>query len=479
MKEAFTKIEVKENLEERKSTPKNIPKTSISFDNPYPFPYFDFQEQKKNENPIKKEQISMGYFEIPIGSAKSVEYREKTQSFKIQLEFFFTQNLNQYDEIESEIINKLKISTSENEILKFENQEKNTNLETLGVGGFGTVYVSYNPNKKSLHAVKVMKIWCKEHGFNNMNSYILELKRMVEINSWNSNYFIRMHDYFIDWNEENSEDSSIIIEMELCESSLSEYLNFMRKKLKTINDEAKTIFFINIFLIIKQIMEGLKELQDHLFLHSDIKPPNILLIKENTEFRIKFSDFGTMVSYQKYHTGKEDLRGFTKKYIPDEIIEGISKGEKLKNEKEFFKIDVYAVGMTILDLFSRDSKKIFRFTIEQKTIFKRFKEKLIDGMVSKFPNIKSLEECFIIFTSFLEEEKIELNNKSMMIDSEFIGEMLFKKMNKKNKIISFFDLYGKVGLYNRLNEYMDYFGKYSHILEIFNEDDDNGNERDK
>ena len=54
MKEAFTKIEVKENLEERKSTPKNIPKTSISFDNPYPFPYFDFQEQKKKRKSNQK-----------------------------------------------------------------------------------------------------------------------------------------------------------------------------------------------------------------------------------------------------------------------------------------------------------------------------------------------------------------------------------------------------------------------------------------
>jgi len=86
--------------------------------------------------------------------------------------------------------------------------------------------------------------------------------------------------------------------------------------------------------IFKQIVEGVKFLNDHNIIHGDIKPSNILLFEKN---KVKLND----LSLCRLIDSRSNRQLYTYHYRPPEV----DRGEK------HLKSDIFALGCTIFELY--------------------------------------------------------------------------------------------------------------------------------
>ena len=98
--------------------------------------------------------------------------------------------------------------------------------------------------------------------------------------------------------------------------------------------------------IANDIVSGLNYLHEHGFLHRDIKPENILF---NAGMRAKIADFGFVIKENQAQTDK--IIG-TKSYISPDLARAYLSGlDKYQYNR---KTDVYALGMTLLEMMCRE-----------------------------------------------------------------------------------------------------------------------------
>ena len=245
------------------------------------------------------------------------------------------------------------------DIKKFE--EKYEIINKIGEGRYGEVFKGKNKNNNELRAIKKydkdkIKNILKDIFKNNYNeliykSIIDDLPKYLELmnNLENSVKYYEFYDL----------EKKLIIIMELCDDNL---YNILSKK-------SKGFSLKEIYDIIHQLNESLKEMNDKNIIHGNIKLQNLLLNykdKQKNKYKIKISDFGSdiMISYMLKFKDKqenfEDSISFLNdeennnddiflynKYISIEMDPDILKYKDF-NDKQ--KCDLWSLGISICQL---------------------------------------------------------------------------------------------------------------------------------
>ena len=156
----------------------------------------------------------------------------------------------------------------------------------IGNGGFGIIYKVFDNKNNKFYALKFIK-----------NSENLELKTFIKdndkiiniMNNIKNKYIIELKDNFYD--EINK---GYCIVMELCDGNLKDILNKYKPKGLPLN------IIIKIFI---QLNEALKTMINKDYIHSNLKPENILIKYTDINkinFDIKLSDFELLNNNIKY-----------------------------------------------------------------------------------------------------------------------------------------------------------------------------------
>ena len=117
---------------------------------------------------------------------------------------------------------------------------------------------------------------------------------------------------------------------------------------------------INIRLIFKQFIEGIKYLHDNNVTHRDIKPDNIMIQSDGNSVLVKIVDLDVIEVFNSY-TGKINNVFGTPNYLPPEyntIVTNIRKPNKTKtpeNKNSFIRMDIWACGCILYYLFTKQT----------------------------------------------------------------------------------------------------------------------------
>ena len=191
--------------------------------------------------------------------------------------------------------------------------------EIIGKGAFGTVYLIENNNKK--YALKKIPLIIIEK--EDLINYEKEAKILSKLDN---EYIVKYYDSFKD------KDYLNIIMQYGGKTNLKKFIMEYRDKNQLIEEK-----IIND--IIFQIYIGIKEIHKSNIIHRDLKPENIFIDDKN---KILIGDFGIskiLEANKKYAS----TRSGTFEYMAPEII----KGEKYDK-----KVDIYALGCIIYELFT-------------------------------------------------------------------------------------------------------------------------------
>ena len=241
----------------------------------------------------------------------------------------------------------LKLST----LSRFKSQFNNISI--IGSGGFGDVYKVKNMIDESNYAVKVL----------NMNDIISEyyviLREVRILSKLKHNNIIG---YFSSWigvddikeedMDENNSFLKLYIQMELCESTLFNYL-----------ETRQEICYKNNIHFINNISDGLIYIHSMDIVHRDIKPKNIFMLNNC----LKIGDFGLsrkLIKNNKSVILKDNKNVYTSNigslfYSAPELLDG-----GIYNET----VDIYSLGVIIFELFN-----LFNTEMEKCKLFDIFK----------------------------------------------------------------------------------------------------------
>ncbi len=141
-------------------------------------------------------------------------------------------------------------------------------IGSVGKGGFGTVYKSYNKLDQQMYAIKKIKIKVLSE---NNTCYLNEILFMSRL------YHANIVRYFNSWIEL----PTLYIQMELCAQSLQTYILDRNYNTSTITNIEHKMFY--------QIVSAVCYLHSHHLVHGDLNPHNIFL---TDTLDIKIGDFG-------------------------------------------------------------------------------------------------------------------------------------------------------------------------------------------
>ena len=338
--------------------------------------------------------------EININNEKNIE--NENSNFKIQRRstgksFFLVEgkilNINPKDK---------KIHTG---YFDFKNFIFNPNLDKIGSGAFGDVYLAINKIDKKKYAIKhILKKRVLE---NNCSLSIIykEIETQIIIDHPN---IIRLYSYY-----ENNDNIYLILEY-LNKGTL---FSKIRKK-KKLSEKESFNYFI-------QILNAINFLHENHFVHRDIKPENILL---DSNDNVKLCDFGWCVNLKKNETRKTFCGTF--EYMAPEIV---------YEENYDTSVDIWALGILLYEMLHGYSPF-------------RAKDNLIgdDAYKDIFRNIMKLDftidrndlsqQCKDIIYKLLESEKdkricskeIFAQDWVKMFEKEKKKEIIRESQNKKN-----------------------------------------------
>ena len=232
-----------------------------------------------------------------------------------------------------------------------------TTINHLGSGGFGDVYKVKNTIDENDYAIKILNM---EHLIH--ESYLI-LREVRILSKLKHNNIIGYYSSWIGVDEidnyqENNSFLKLYIQMELCDSNLSQYIDDRTE----INKEGNYIF-------INQICDGLEYIHNKNIIHRDIKPKNIF-IKNNQE--LKIGDFG--LSRKKIEGTMQTLISSKDlKYTSDIGSLLYSAPELLDSNNYDETVDIYSFGILIYELFNN-----FKTEMEKTIEINKFKKNKVN-----------------------------------------------------------------------------------------------------
>ena len=238
-------------------------------------------------------------------------------------------------------------------------------IKEIGKGAFSKVYLMEKDNK--YYALKKIPINLLE------KEEIDKYKEEINIlSSFDNEYIIKYYDSKIDNNYIN-------IYMEYGgDKNLKQFIESRENRL--IEEEK----IVNIIL---QICLGLKEIHRKKIIHRDLTPDNIFINEYN---KIKIGDFGV-----SKRLGTFKRTAYTQVGKLHYIAPEIELGGKYNN-----KVDIYALGCIIYELFTLDKYYIDKFIKEKNckidtSIYNIRWQKLIDSLLEKdFNKRPNIEEIY-------------------------------------------------------------------------------------
>jgi hypothetical protein len=280
-----------------------------------------------------------------------VDYNYSESKFKIK----HLLNSLLVDNNINSITNNNDENTDKNNIIIYSKKKKNENLENnysnnfielenIGNGSYGSVYKVYHKYEKNLYAIK------KVHITNELIKDNFDIFREIQLFSkLNHKNIVR---YYSSWLNDNN--STLYIQMELCETTFRDYLNNIKQ------DESidKRISYF------KQIVEGIKYLHDNDIIHRDIKPSNILFVDDT----VKICDFGLA---RNVNNTSNIINGSS------EVGTSFYRAPEIDSHNYNNKIDVYSLGIILIELLLQDCKTQAERMMHMKEILENIKENKI------------------------------------------------------------------------------------------------------
>lgn len=340
------------------------------------------------------------------------------------------------------ISNSLLINNSNKYITNF-NQ-----IKLLGQGAYGSVYKVFHKYEKKFYAIK--KVFITKDIVEDNYDIFREIQIYSELmNDQVVRYYGSWIDIdvgsIIEYNEQIKNDYEfekidyicpiLFIQMELCDFTVKDYL-MTWAEYDSIDEK------INILI---QIIKGLEYIHSKNIIHRDIKPDNIFLITNNlnpetNKYQVKIGDFGLCKKYIGFETNKKkkenevnklekllvdyDSSSLEKNYLIDNLYSnfksslsivytesmnsyigtGIYRAPEINTKKYDSKIDIYSLGIIMIELFinpKTESEKIF--------LISKFKKSKNLNLLEK---IENLEIRKMIFNIIINEQ----NNRPSLSD---------------------------------------------------------------
>lgn len=207
-----------------------------------------------------------------------------------------------------------------------------SNVIDIGEGSFGSVYKVKHNIDDSYYAIKKVPIFLDDFG--DPTKIANEVKILASMtyhpnivryyHSWLDNKNMMICD---DDSDVEKADAYLYIQMELCDSTLREYMS-----LDIYNDDSTERLYLW-----SNICNGVKHLHDHNIIHRDIKPSNIFL----KNGLVKLGDFGLSKLYDNETSFKDQsIEIGCSYYRAPEIDSGIYNSS----------IDIYSIGIILIEL---------------------------------------------------------------------------------------------------------------------------------
>jgi serine/threonine protein kinase len=283
----------------------------------------------------------------------------------IEFSFMNDEEINLEKEIEklissgkSESVNNLEGDTIfKKSILNGKYNESFQTISVIGFGTYGIVCKARSLTNNSLYAIKKVplinyKYPTREWSFmkNFRNDYLVNF-----ITGWTERNYIKKDYLETVCDVEISSDHVIFqtenklilhIQMELCDTTLKEFISRINQELKQNSNFQTPIGFYISCEIFKEILEAVNYLhkQKKPVIHRDLKPANILIkCRKNGRF-VKIGDFGLVKVQESINQSNTKYVG-TRKYMAPEVY------EKCKYNT---KADLYSIGALSQVLFNID-----------------------------------------------------------------------------------------------------------------------------
>lgn len=280
-------------------------------------------------------------------------------------------------------------------------------IKKLGTGGFGTVYLSQYYLDNQEYAIK--KIILHHKSLHELQKIVSEIEIISKLNHPNIiRYFYSWIEPMVDRRTPNlklltnegcsltrsGSDSLIYSSNNKAASSNQQLVFFKKEMINDIKYQTKYVFYIKmelcqkgtledyleirtsinyqeVFIIINQLINGIKYLHQQAITHRDLKPSNIFVTQNNI---LKIGDFGLSIV-------DTDTRPITE-YEGSELYL-----DKYHNESHKFS-DIYSLGVIIIELLY-----IFKTSMERVLILSNLSRKNLNKIIKNELLIETIFNC--------------------------------------------------------------------------------------
>ena len=288
---------------------------------------------------------------------------------------------------------------------------KSSKIKFLGQGSFGKVFHVISRANKAHNAMKVLIFTTKQE----YEAAKIEIKLTMTLKHKN---IIKIEEYHFE--KLNGGIYVIYLVLELARESLKNKISrgFIRDQ-------------ISFHSSINQVVQAIKYCHEQDIVHFDIKPDNILIFSDEV---LKVADWGSAKPGLSKGTFslKLDTIGGTRLFASPELLDIIDQDPDNWDsfKKNWQKMDIYAMGMTFLNVLGVSNQKISE--IKGKS-GKKYENLLEESLVELFLSLNFQMEWVELFKSMLAfNPKTRFNINEV---AEFLKSMKF--MNNQKDLIEY------------------------------------------